>query len=119
MLAITKKNLSRKLNFLILKDEDAVVDRIGHVNFRVVPCEPGWALELAGRGAEAAERGDEFALARELLHAVIPAVFADVEILRGVLADADRILELARSRAALPEVAEPVSVRIEIDDLYI
>ena len=61
------------------------------------------ALELTWRGPEAPEFQQIRAFTGELLHAVVPAVFANVEILVAVVRDAHRIDELARAGAALAE----------------
>ena len=99
------------------EDEHAVVDRVGDEDFSPVPHEAARTLELSFAGAGAAEFAQPFALAGEDLHAIVSSVFADVEVLRGVLADADRVDECAVPLAVPPKRLEHVPLLIEPQQL--
>ena len=69
-------------------------------------------VELPRRRAERAERGDEDAVARELLHAVV-VVLGDEDVAFGADRDAGRVEELSRPRSLGAPRAQERSGRIE------
>ena len=100
----------------VTENEHPVIDGVRNVDLSIQPGESAWALEFTGTGSEAPKFTQPFAFAGELLDSIMPAVFADIEILRRILADADGEDELASSGSFAAEVPEPVSVRVEVDD---
>src|ERR1035441_359898 len=82
---------------------DAIVESVRSVNFAVVPDQAGRTLELAGFGAESAEREQKTPVGSEFLHAIVGAVFGDVEILLGVFGHSHRINKFPGTVAFLSE----------------
>ena len=74
---------------------------------------------MAGEAAKAPELEQVVAISRELLHAVVVAVLAHVELLAAVAHDGHGVEELARAGAPGAEHPEQLALGIEGDDAVV
>src|SRR5262249_26873774 len=92
---------------------DSAVERVDDIELSLAPHDAARSLELPFFGPAASELQKEIPLLVEFLHAIVPAVLADIEILVVVFDDGDRIDELSRFGSLASEHRQDIPILIE------